>query len=557
MSVEVGLKPNWGFRGTLPERNSQKVSTSESVIARQTIAVIAPWQLWTSHDHHIFPQSSVEEVIDARSQATRATRSAFRSRHAHIKGRLARTSFQSFSWASWRQGWLLFLSYSPCQHIGARSRQTTWASHISQPNMSTNPLDKVPSPDAATTWSQSQSSNEYQRTMGPISPPYAPRPLDGSPPGYQSRQNVGLPNSSAHHATEGGPLPPFDASQAYNSAAASHHAAEGGPLPPFDASQAYNSAAAEAAAGAEEKRGIMGHPSADSSSHPAFRAPQAPRIAVTDPLADMRLHNLSKPVGLGAKSDWPSRERPMASAQAYPPGSNLSGENTPRIDGLPINSNTGLPIRPTLTRQDSEVSTEHGYEDFEDGFNWSDDEAVEEAARFEEEVAQQRKLKIGRLSLYSVLRFLAVTFIGNLIVSCLLIIPVVVIQFVYRPAPYASHRDFVADNVQAWFIWAAFNLHVMWWLHFFVGLVPRVGVSLVQIIWGTANQDVKSIAEFYGAIRQYISPITYAAMAWGSWAILFNSIYGLYSHTDPSTTSRARYLYRIYQVVEFFVSCIC
>ncbi|KDN43438.1 hypothetical protein K437DRAFT_248471 [Tilletiaria anomala UBC 951] len=262
-------------------------------------------------------------------------------------------------------------------------------------------------------------------------------------------------------------------------------------------------------------------------------APQAPRIAVMDPLADMRMRNLSKPDGLGANSDWPSKEQIMASG------------------------NTGMPLRPGLSQRDSEVSSD-GAEDYSDGanFNWSDDEAVEESAKFEEEIAQQRKVKIGRISLWAIIRFLGVTFLGNLIISSLLIVPVLVIQFVYRPAGGVStqetaHKDYVADNIQAWFIWAAFNLHVMWWLHFSVGLIPRVGILLVQIVWGTANQRVKTYAEVYNAIKAYISPITYAAMSWASWATLFNPIFGLYNQTDPSH-SRGAYLYRIYQVVEFF-----
>ena len=45
-----------------------------------------------------------------------------------------------------------------------------------------------------------------------------------------------------------------------------------------------------------------------SPSQPPIALTQSrgPRIAVTDPLADMRARNLSKPEGLGLNSDWPS-----------------------------------------------------------------------------------------------------------------------------------------------------------------------------------------------------------------------------------------------------------
>lgn len=190
-----------------------------------------------------------------------------------------------------------------------------------------------------------------------------------------------------------------------------------------------------------------------------------------------------------------------------------------------------------------------------------------------------------------VLRFLGTTFLGNFIISVLLLVPVLVMQFVYRsktqdrpmtPAEQATkdHRDYVADNVQAWFIWAAFNLHVEWWLHILVEIVPRVFIFAFRIVWGNVGQKVLSLAgkcwaalgdphailshsapfvwlptEFYNAIKGYIKPILYAALGWGSWAILFNSIYGLYTHSDPQT-SRASYTYRLYQVVEFFVGDI-
>ncbi|SPO31034.1 uncharacterized protein UTRI_05328_B [Ustilago trichophora] len=272
---------------------------------------------------------------------------------------------------------------------------------------------------------------------------------------------------------------------------------------------------------------------ADSSnnSNPNSRPGTAgPRVAITDPLADFRDRNLSKPPGLGPKSDFPPHE-------------------TNRTPGA-FNYKTNVPYRPPFVRQDSEVSSTDGGDRDYGEFNWSDEEDLDEAARFEDEQAKQ--VRMGRLSLWKILTFLATTFLGNLIVSCCLLVPVIVIQYVYRKrGPDEGHRDFVADNVQAWFIWAAFNLHVEWWIHLLVELFPRAVLAVIQLVWGRPSQRVLSLAEYFNAIKSYIKLVGYAALSWGSWAIIFNSIYDLYNHSDPRG-SRAAYLYRIYQVIQFF-----
>lgn len=267
-----------------------------------------------------------------------------------------------------------------------------------------------------------------------------------------------------------------------------------------------------------------------SSSNPHSRPGTAgARVAITDPLADFRDRNLEKPAGLGPKSDFPPHE-------------------THRTPGA-FNYDTNTVYRPPFVRQDSEASSENGDRDYGE-FNWSDEEDIEEAARFENEQAKQ--VRMGRLSIWKILRFLATTFLGNLIVACCLLVPVIVIQYVYRRrGPDEGHRAFVADNVQAWFIWAAFNLHVEWWIHLLVELFPQAVLSVIRIFWGRPSQRILSLAEYFNAIKNYIKLVGYAALSWGSWAIIFNSVYNLYDHTHPKQ-SRAAYLYRIYQVVEFF-----
>lgn len=278
--------------------------------------------------------------------------------------------------------------------------------------------------------------------------------------------------------------------------------------------------------------------SSHTSNHSSRPGTAGPRVAITDPLADFRDRNLSKPSGLGPKSDFPPHE-------------------TNRTPGT-FNYDRNLPYRPPFLRQDSEVSSTDGGDRDYGEFNWSDEEDLDEAARFEDEQAKQ--VRMGRLSLWKILNFLATTFLGNLIVSCCLLVPVIVIQYVYRRrGPDEGHRDFVADNVQAWFIWAAFNLHVEWWIHILVELFPKGVLGLIQLVWGRPSQRVLSLAEYFNAIKRYIKLVGYAALSWGSWAIIFDSIYDLYSHSDPRN-SRARYLYRIYQVIEFlffFTLTIC
>lgn len=58
---------------------------------------------------------------------------------------------------------------------------------------------------------------------------------------------------------------------------------------------------------------------------------------------------------------------------------------------------------------------------------------MEEAAKFEEQLAQERKVRIGRFSLGAVFHFLCWTFLGNLIISIVLIAPVLGMHFGYRP----------------------------------------------------------------------------------------------------------------------------
>lgn len=254
---------------------------------------------------------------------------------------------------------------------------------------------------------------------------------------------------------------------------------------------------------------------------------QGPRIALTDPLGDLRHDIITQH---NQRTDLPS----LKFDHAFP----------------------GAASRPPFSRRTSEASSyDDGEDDYFDEFDWSEDEQEQVAAREEEKQLQAIALRRKRVSPFSVIKWLATTFLGNFIISATLVVPAIVLQFVYRdegPDSDRAHRDYVTDNVQAWFIWAAFNLHVEWWIHLMVELLPRLISALVILVWGSVSQKLLSFLEMFNAIKWYIKLIAYAALSWGSWAIIFNSIYHLYTRTNPQVESRATYLYRIYQVIEFF-----
>lgn len=292
-------------------------------------------------------------------------------------------------------------------------------------------------------------------------------------------------------------------------------------------------------------------PSPQGGTSTSAAAP--PRIAVTDPLHDMRINNLDRPEwGLSEKSDFPSRDRMMA---RDPSSTSAAGARPPTAGSASAGAAAGMPPRPTMVRHGSQASistqSEYGYDDFD----WSDDEGVEENLRAERaEAMAARKKRNRRLSPYKILRWLVLSFLGNFLLSAILVVPAIVLQFLYRnegPESDRAHRDYVTDNVQAWTIWASFNLFMSWVFHILVELFPRFLLGAVALVWGRTNQTVLTAAEYYNAQKGYIKPLFYAACSWGSFAIIFNSIFHLYNHSDPENASRATYLYRIYQIIEF------
>ncbi|CAO1619213.1 unnamed protein product [Sympodiomycopsis kandeliae] len=340
------------------------------------------------------------------------------------------------------------------------------------------------------------------------SPPYEDRtPSDGGLPLYASRPDLFRGGNSP------APNDSDESSPASSSAGVTNNAARD----PAEKLAEYD--------GYPTEKKLREHQySASQQQHPQPQTNTLPRIAVTDPLHEMRTQGLEKPTrGLGEKSDYPG----------------------PKYAGA----------RPGMQRQDSAASirteSDYGYDDFD----WSDDEGVEDqlkTQRQEEKAAYKRRNR--KLSPWSITRWLFGSFLGNFCLSAMLAVPAIVMQFEYRNKATDANRDrrnYVTDNVQSWTIWAAFNLFMMWVLHILVELFPRVVLALVALVWGRTNQSVLSAAEYYNAQKAYIKPVFYAACSWGSFAIIFTSIYHLYNHSDPHA-SRAPYLRRLYQVVQFF-----
>ncbi|PWN23091.1 hypothetical protein BCV69DRAFT_280704 [Microstroma glucosiphilum] len=377
------------------------------------------------------------------------------------------------------------------------------------------------------------------------SPPYE---IDGSLPLYASRPDLFLPLTAAEQQQQQQSLDEKDGSAGSGSGSSSS------PRPAARLAEYDGYPAEKKLREREEQQSDRQDRRCDDrrggetvnrqgSSASAYQT--VPRIAITDPLHEMRVHNLSSrpEQGLSERSDYPSKERMMASKGV------TEGDISPR---------------PGLSRQASSASlssqSEFGYDDFD----WSDDEGVEESLRQEQkEVNAARKQRNRRLSPYKVLRWLFASFLGNFLVSCTLVVPCIVMEITYRnegPDADKSHRAYVTDNVSAWTIWASVNLFLSWILHILVELLPRAALGVVALVWGRTNQVVLTAAEYYSAQKGYFKPILYAACAWASFAIIFNSIFNLYNRTNPQTESRALYLYRLYEVVEFlffFTLTIC
>ncbi|WFD08614.1 hypothetical protein MVES1_003990 [Malassezia vespertilionis] len=196
----------------------------------------------------------------------------------------------------------------------------------------------------------------------------------------------------------------------------------------------------------------------------------------------------------------------------------------------------------------------------QDFFDWDTDHNVDDAAKDDGKV-QKTGFNYRKLTVHKFVMFLCGTFLGNLVVVGIMLIPILTVRYEYRKKhPNDRHADYIASNVEAWFIWAAVNLHLQWWGHFLLELLPATVLGLVRLFYGIPSKALQTFVEYYRAIVQYFKLIVYAAINWASWTIIFNSIYQLYSARMPKDNSWAPYTYRVYQVMEFiffFVLTLC
>ncbi|KAI3617267.1 hypothetical protein CBS9595_003176 [Malassezia furfur] len=259
----------------------------------------------------------------------------------------------------------------------------------------------------------------------------------------------------------------------------------------------------------------------------------------------------------------PERTLPF-SAPVVPPAAHLppeyAGETAPGAPGAAPRVTVVEPPKESFDKEpgvhpepSSGTTTPEtqNYADMQDYFDWTTETDVTESAR-DDSADAVRKLSLRNMSPAKLVLILCTTFLGNLVLTGIMLVPILVIHYVYRKRD-DDHKVYIADNVEAWFIWAAFNLHLQWWIHFLVELMPAIITGVLRLVWGAPGQRLQNYLEYYRALNRYLKLLFYAALNWGSWTIIFNSIFGLYSASNPSETSRAPYTYRIYQVMEFIV----
>ncbi|KIL68115.1 hypothetical protein M378DRAFT_8799 [Amanita muscaria Koide BX008] len=189
-------------------------------------------------------------------------------------------------------------------------------------------------------------------------------------------------------------------------------------------------------------------------------------------------------------------------------------------------------------------------DDESDDFDWSGEEDLaDEEAKYEKNMGVKGELH----SRWGVRRAIIVLFsslIGSLFIAGLIITPGILVQFLWYNQNQSNYRSYVKDNVQSWLFWMASNLVISWCLAILVDLVPTVISYFLSVTWGHISESVKSQLELYLSVKNTFKPVLYAASGWLSWVIIFVDIYGLYDMSEPDN-SRAYYLYRIYQAVQF------
>ncbi|MBW0542438.1 hypothetical protein O181_082153 [Austropuccinia psidii MF-1] len=214
------------------------------------------------------------------------------------------------------------------------------------------------------------------------------------------------------------------------------------------------------------------------------------------------------------------------------------------------------------------LSSDHPISDTEaedqtyDDYDWNNDDDLDGDVKFADlhelkptSKHHPRKSFARRFSPYKIFKFLLITFIGNIFLSIILLIPPFILRFrgfyQFGDSPHQIHTRYIYDNVAAWMFWASYNLLASWVLHLLIELVPRLLVFLVDVIWGEVSEVIKTYVENFRMFKPWIKYMFYSAMLWGSWEIIFSGLYQLHSH-DDSGQYRAPYTDVVSLVIRLF-----
>ncbi|KAA1466007.1 hypothetical protein DENSPDRAFT_766710 [Dentipellis sp. KUC8613] len=188
-------------------------------------------------------------------------------------------------------------------------------------------------------------------------------------------------------------------------------------------------------------------------------------------------------------------------------------------------------------------------EDESEDYDWSNEEdLVDEETKFEAQMgrAQQKK----GWGFRRILTLLFGSLIGSMFITGLIVTgPLIALFYWYKPHPTESRR-YTMENIEAWTFWAAANVLLSWWFAMFIDIAPVVFRGVIAFVWGHVSEKVKTRIELYNSVKNTIKPLFYAASAWVSWIILFQSIFKLHDPNNPGQ-SRAHYTERLSDVIEF------
>ncbi|TFY72075.1 hypothetical protein EVG20_g929 [Dentipellis fragilis] len=188
-------------------------------------------------------------------------------------------------------------------------------------------------------------------------------------------------------------------------------------------------------------------------------------------------------------------------------------------------------------------------EDESEDYDWSNEEdLVDEETKFEAQMGRAQHKK--GWGFRRIITLLFGSLIGSMFIAGLIVTgPLIALFYWYKPHPSES-RHYTMENIEAWTFWAAANVLLSWWFAMFIDIAPVVFRGVIAFVWGHVSEKVKTRIELYNSVKNTIKPLFYAASAWVSWIILFQSIFKLHDPNNPGQ-SRAQYTERLSDVIEF------